>query len=300
MNPKSNPAMQAPAKVILSAAAVLAFAAFIFRQQTTQLAALQHPTSPAHVAAALTAATKPWSPPPRSPRPPPEGRLLDKLEQNLRLVFTAEQIAAFAELADEPLAGRIALHAGLSDAEQEKFRRQFAAFRLEKAKLQTAGSPARETLAEVDARRESWIAEQLGPERAAKWQAAETARLQADDEKEAATAVNKIARAVNLTAEQKDALYSKLLTKTATPAPPAGDTVPRLQINATVSSDGGIGVPNLTEEARAILTPQQLAVYEQHTAATTGSNQRMMQQMQTLLPTLISTLRELLDEKPAQ
>lgn len=287
--------MTALSKALSAATVVLAAAAFLFQRQTTELIALQR-TASAPVVATPPASAKSWHPPPRAQRPPPQGRLLDKLEAKVRGIIGPAQIASFTEAADEQLLGRLALIAGLTDDERAAMRREFGVFRLEKARLQAAGGVSHAALAAMDQRREAWLAAQLGPERAAAWQAAETSREQAGAERDAAAGMNRIARAVSLSAEQKDMLYARLLDKAAHPAAREGDAATRLMLNATISDDTGVAVPAIHDEARAILTPEQRAVYEANTAASARSSARMQEAMMSLVPALLGAAQELLDE----
>lgn len=127
-------------------------------------------------------------------------------------------------------------------------------------------------------------------------QTAETSRAQAGDERDASAGMNRIARAVSLSAEQKDTLYARLLDKAAHPAPRESDAATRLMLNATISDDTGVAVPAIHDEARAILTPEQWAVYEANTAASARSSARMQEAMMSLVPALLGAAQELLDE----
>jgi hypothetical protein len=179
--------MRAPAKILLSAAVVLTAAAIVFQQQSARLTALDTSTPPA-ASPAAAAAAKPWSPPPRSARPAPEGRLLDKLEENLRRVFTPQQLAGLMEPMEEPGLLRLTHIASLTASEQQTIRARFAEFRLAKAQLQASPGTTRADLAAADSRRDAWLHEFLGPERAALWQQSEAAHRLAQQEKNAAEA----------------------------------------------------------------------------------------------------------------
>lgn len=286
--------MQPPAKIILSAAVVLAAAVICFQQQSSHLSSLRNAAAqPRTTPAAATAGnSRPWTPPPRSDRPAPQGRLIAKLEENLRRLFTEEQREALLEPADEVFAVRLIHATGLSASEQQEVRRQLAALRKEKARLLHAGAGAP---ASLDARRDAALATLLGPERAALWEKAQAARRRASEEQSAAAAVNRVSRAVSLTASQKDDLHARLLAKAAAPAA-APDLAPRLAITANISTGDKLSIPPLTEEARTILTPEQFAAWEQYTAVTEQGFKQTMSQMMAMLPAVVTSLQELLAE----
>jgi hypothetical protein len=97
---------------------------------------------------------------------------------------------------------------------------------------------------------------------------------------------------VSLTQEQKDALHPLLLTKAAASATEL-PLQPALRLLAQMNEGDTLSTPSLAEEARAILTPEQFTAWEQHADAMLRSSRGMQSQMMAMLPTLLSTLQEL-------
>ena len=290
--------MHALAKITLSAAGVFTAAGFIYNRQGTHLAELQRPAI-TDATAAPAVVVKPWTAPPRSARPVPEGRLLDRLEQNLRDSITPEQLAGMHKFADDPLIARLTFIATLTDSEQQTLRARFDEFRLEKIRLQARVGTTREELAAATTRRDTWLQEFLGPERSARWEESESARLLAQQEKAAALALNRVSLAVSLTPEQKDTLHARLLAKAALPIDNLSLELQRqLRFTVDMSEGDTISVPPLQEEVRAILTPEQFTAWQEHTAATQRRHRDAESQLMPLLPPLLTTLQEFVEQKP--
>jgi len=287
----------------LSAAVVFVAGAVFFAQQASRLSAArriaQVPPGVTSAPAAATART--WAPPPAK-RPEPEGRLLDRLGERLVTSLDLSKMTIFLEATDGVELGRIVIAAALTAEERKAFEEKFAAFRHEQATLikrkdlTRAGEDA--AWKELADRKNEWIASQLGAERAAKVEESKRVVARASAERDAAQLVSRISHAADLTTAQKDRLYATFVNSAQNPpvttAP--GDQPLKFRVYGTLKEEPP--APDILEEARAILTPEQWAQHVQSTTLSARQQETMMSAINGMAPAAITTLQEFLDEKP--
>jgi hypothetical protein len=276
----------------------------MFAKQTGHLAETRRSARawPSTASAPAAASSHPWAPPPAK-RPEPEGRLLDRLGERLVASLDLPQMTLFLEATDSVELGRIAIAAGLTPEERALFEERFAAFRREQALLMkrkdlngTAENEAWKTLAD---QKNDWIADQLGSGRMAKVEEAKKVTVRAGAERDAARLVSRISNAADLTTDQKDRLYATFVEQ-AQRAPAIGvpgDQALKFRVSGSMKEEPP--VPDISEEARAILTPEQWALHEQTTTLSARQQETMMTAIKGMAPAAITTLQEFLNEPAA-
>ena len=97
--------------------------------------------------------------------------------------------------------------------------------------------------------------------------------------------------------DQKDALYPGFVIAALHPAAPAVDPLTKFHITSSIS--GEPGRPNIHEEAKAILTPEQSAQYEEQAKHWSEGQNKMTPHLMGMLPVLLTSLQELMEETAA-
>src|SRR5690606_4078698 len=123
------------------------------------------------------------------------------------------------------------------------------------------------------------------------------ARQRADAESAASRGLSRISRAVPLRSEQKDALYAGFVNAAMDPAAQAGDPLTEFRITSGISQEHGR--PDIRDEAKATLSPEQWAQYEEQAKLWSGGQNKMTQHLMGMLPVLLSSLQELMAESAA-
>jgi len=291
---------------LLSAVMVLAAGGIVFVQQTGRLqeilnaSAARRPVGTAP--AAHAPASRTWAPPPEK-RPEPEGRLLDRLAVKLVESLGPDQLALFLEAADPVETGRIGIAAELTVEERKIFADKYAFFRHEQAALikrpDLTGAARDAAWTALVEQRSAWTKSQLGPERAAKVEEARKVALRAAAEHDAAGLVSRIGGAADLSTTQKDRLYATLLERSQNAPPPVSSPGGNLEFRVWGSVKEEPSTPDIADEARDVLTPEQWAVYDQNRRLGARQQETMMDALKGMAPAAIATLQEFLTEKPA-
>lgn len=247
-------------------------------------------------------ASRPWAPPPGKP-PQPEGRLLDRLGERLVASLEQPQMDLFIKAADAAELGRMALAAGLSAEERAAFAERFAAYRRDIAALERRKEMSRDekddARKKLTAEKEAWVAEKLGAERKSKVDGADRVFAMATAEHDAARVVSRVSDAADLTTEQKDRLYATLVERVQNPPPAAvstedEDEALKFRVHGSMKEEPP--VPDISEEARAILTPEQWEVHEQSRDLSARQQQAMMDAIKSMAPSATVVLQEVLNE----
>lgn len=283
---------------LFSAAAVLIAGAVVFAQQSRRLTEVRGTSVPPAPATAPNVSARPWAPPPAKP-PEPEGRLLDRLGERLVESLDPAQVAVFLEAADAMELGHIALAAHLSAEERKAFEEKFAAIRHEQSLLLKRTGLTSETensaWKNLSEQKKAWVTAQLGPERAAKMEESKKAFAQAGAEHDAARLVSRISHVADLTPEQKDRLYATFVERAQNP-PPSPDQALKFRVSVDMREEPAI--PDISEEAGTILTPEQLAAHKQSIALAARQNNTLGTAAKGMAPSVITTLQEFLNEPP--
>jgi hypothetical protein len=288
----------------ISAAVVITAGAVIFAKQTGRLAEARQIASaePSTVSAPAAASSRTWAPPPAK-RPEPEGRLLDRLGERLVASLDLPQMTLFLEATDSVELGRIVSTAHLTEEEQKAFEEKFAAFRREQALLMKRkdlnGAAENEAWKNLAEQKKDWIAAQLGPGRMAKVEEAKEVTARAGAERDAAQLVSRISNAADLTTDQKDRLYATFVEQVQRAPAIAVPEDQALKFRVSGSMKEEPPVPDISEEARAILTPEQLSLHEQSSTLSLRQQETMMDAIKSMAPSAIVTLQEFLDEAPS-
>jgi hypothetical protein len=304
--------MKAPLPFLLAAGLVFTGAAFFHARRAEEAAASSrspgsqngHSRVTGLTASASMAATAPAasgiSAPPFRPAPA-KGALIDRVEQNLQASTKPEMLAELVGWTDDLTAATMKRVAGLSDAELTKVKARLAATRRERQRnaLRLDLTPAQRiaaqaALTQVD---DAWLKELLGTGRFEKYEASRKARQLADAESAASRGLSRISRAVPLRPDQKDALYAGFVTAAMSPAAEAIDPITRFRVTSSISEEPP--VPAIQEEAKTILTPEQWAQYEEQTKLSSEGQNRMTEHLMSMLPVLLSSLQQLLEESVA-
>ena len=300
--------MKPPVPFLLAAAAVFTGAALFFKSRADQPGApglsvnslaqttgvvlsptTSAPPAPAHVI-----------PPPQRPAPS-AGALMDRVEEKLLATAKPEVLSDLTAWTDDLILDAMQRVAGLSADERAQVKTHLASLRLDRQRnsLRTDLAPAGRiaALAELNRASDAWLAEFLGGERFGKYEASRKAKLRADAESAASRGLNRISRAVPLRPDQKDALYSGFVTAALDPAAPAVDPLTQFQITSSISEEPGR--PNIQEEAKTTLSPEQWAQYEAQAKLYSEGQNKMTQHMMGMLPVLLTSLQELMEETDA-
>lgn len=302
--------MKAPLPFLLAAAAVFAGAAFFYMKRAAEHSANGTLTSRSPTQTALPdlkstgrpvpAPANVFPPPPNRPAPA-KGALMDRVEQKLLTTTKPEVLADMTSWMDDLALASMKRVAGLSDDECAKVKAHLAATRLDSQRnsLRTDLTPAERIAAQAELTRssEAWLKELLGEERSGKYEASKKARQLADAESAASQGLSRISRAVPLRPEQKDALYAGFVTAGMSASAEAMDPITKFRVISSITDE--VPRPSITGEAKAVLTPEQWAQYEEQARLSSEGQNKMMEHLMGMMPVLISSLQELMQESDA-
>ena len=300
--------MKTPLPFLLAAAIVFLGAAFLYTKRAAALTASRHS---ADRTAALVRVPHPSAPAPAStpdhpvpppPRPAPaKGALMDRVEQKLLATVKPELLADLTAWTDDLVLAAMKRVADLSDEESAKVKAHLAATRLElqRNSLRLNLTPAKRIAAKAELTQSSdaWLKDLMGEVRFGRYEAWRKARKLADAESAASQGLRRISRALPLRPDQKDALYAGFVNAAMSPAAEAADPLTQFRLTSSISEEPS--KPMIQEEAKAILTPEQWAQYEEQAKLASEGQNKMTQHLLGMMPVLLSSLQELLEESAA-
>jgi hypothetical protein len=297
--------MRPPLPFFLAAALVFLAAAWFYTKRAAGAGASRNPhgltaTLPGgvHPAAPTSVATQAQLAPPPSRPARATGALINRVEQKLLATANPELLADLSAWSDDLVVAAMKRVAGLSDEESAQVSAHLATIRLQlqrnalRVDLQPAERIA--VLAEVNRTSDAWLREKVGEERFSQYDSWRKARQRADAESAASQGLNRISRAVPLRPEQKDALYTGFVNAAQSQEAALTDPINQFQVSSSISEEPSR--PQIEEEAKAILTPEQWAQYEEQARISSDGQNKMNEHLMSLFPVLISSLQELMEE----
>lgn len=281
-----------------SFAVVLLLGGLLFVHQSRQLDELRgHSESPALARRSNPSpngSTPPGSTAPSS-RPKPSdadtaAAFVKTFKEKLASTIEPEAFAAF--LGNGGRFERICSVAKLTDDERAIVEKQLEQFDAENARLSLDSKltpDARATaLSALKMRRNEWLEAQLGKERAEAIKVSDQAQKRADAEERAALAVSRISGIARLSAAQRDELFKGLVERDLQPS----QAEPMIEQQTYGKIEMEPPVPDLTEEAAKILTPDQLQASQRQLER---SNLSLVQQ-QKLITKMMEAMQPALEE----
>lgn len=304
--------MKPPLPFLLAAAAVFAGAAFFHKNRAAENEAenetQSHPggltinafSVPLPVTISpVTPSPANISPPP--PRPAPAaGTLIQRVERKLQATAKPEVLSGLSAWTDDLVLATVKRVAGLSDEEAAKVKAHLAVTRLgrQRNSLRMDLTPAERIAAqtELNLSSDAWLEEFLGEERFGKYDASRKARQRADAEIAASQGLSRISRAVPLRPEQKDALYAGFVSAAMDPAAQAIDPITQFRITSSLNEEPGR--PDILDEAKATLSAEQWAQYQEQGKLWSEGMNKAQQHLMGMMPVLLASLQELMAESP--
>jgi hypothetical protein len=290
--------MNDAAKMLAGAIPVLGLGLLLMQWQTSELARRQ--PAPAETApAARPAPTKAPSllttaPPPAEPALT-HTTLLSTVEQAMLSRMDAKGLDELQELAEAILTVRVAAIVELSEEEWKAAGDSVRTRREAMLMAAEAADPAArgKLLAQAEAEYTARLTALLGPERSARWMAAESARRQAVAEFAANKALHSVSRVIPLDAARRDALYDVLHTR-AIAEPLDVPVAPYVMHFADVREIPD--PPDLSADLEAVLTEEQQETWRMNrNAANFLFNSLVKITMENLLPAIKAVVIETLD-----
>jgi hypothetical protein len=209
-----------------------------------------------------------------------------------KLTSTIEPEAFSALLGNGGRFERICSVAKLTDAERAIVEKQLVQFDAENARLSLDSKltpDARATaLFALKTRRNEWLEAQLGKERAEAIKVSDQAKKRADAQERAALAVSLISGIARLSAAQKDELFKGLVERDLQPS----QAEPMIEQQTYGKIEMEPPIPDLTEEAAKILTPDQLQASQRQLER---SNLSLVQQ-QKLITKMMEAIQPALED----
>jgi hypothetical protein len=288
-------------KMLAGAIPVFLAGLLIMQWQTRELARRQpqaEPASPAAPALPAPAKAQPLldiAPPPSEPALTlPE--LLPAVEQAILSQLEPKALNDILDLQDGLLLMRIQALAGMSEEEWKTAEASARTRREAMLKAAETKDPAahRQLIDQAEAEHTARIIALLGPERAAKWQAAENEHRQTIAESVASEALHRISRIIPLDAARRDSLYAALHTRAAQEprnVPAAAYVTGAVEIKELPSP------PDLSKDLDAVLTEEQKQVYMMNRNAQNFQFNTLLKVIsETMIPAIKTVIVDMVDK----
>jgi hypothetical protein len=219
----------------------------------------------------------------------------EKFKNKMLSSITPETLNEFFD--EGALEKRIYMIAGLTTEETTDILVGLKPYELEQMRiyLNQGLTPAKrgEMLAEVKRRREAWLAVRIGKERYAAVLLSDEVVKNTSAEEGATNAINRLVSAVNLTDAQKEKLHAGFIEQQLNPAAAPEE---RLVVTTNGSIQREPPGPDLSEELKKNLTPEQWNLYQKPRADDGHINSRNQVMINVMMESLQPALVELMLE----